>query len=200
MAKNARIVSVKVLDKDGSGANSGVLAGMQWIMDDVVERKIQGRAVMNMSLGGAFSQAINKVIEKLAEDGIIPVVAAGNEAQDTANTSPGSAPKAITVGAIDAATDIIADFSNFGPSVDIFAPGVQIESVGISSNTATETMSGTSMGKSLGLPPPFALSPSFSSSSDHVVLTSTSLTSRCWSCRLPHEPPGLQIQHRDRRG
>jgi len=150
VAKNANIVSVKVLDSQGAGANSGVIGGMQWIIDDVTDKisrnpELKGKFVMNMSLGGAFSQAINRVIEDLNAAGIVPVVAAGNEAQDTANTSPGSAPRAITVGAIDAATDVIADFSNFGPSVDIFAPGVQVESVGINSNTDTATMSGTSM-------------------------------------------------------
>lgn len=66
---------------------------------------------------------------------------------DTANSSPGSAPNAITVGAIDARTDIIADFSNFGLPVDIFAPGVDVLSAGIESNTDTNVLSGTSMGK-----------------------------------------------------
>lgn len=147
MAKNANIVSVKVLGGDGSGSNSGVLDGMQWIINDVTEKGLAGKAVMNMSLGGAFSRAINRAVQALHDAGIVPVVAAGNEAQDTANTSPGSAPNAITVGAIDAATDVIADFSNFGEGVDIFAPGVQVESVGIRSNTDTATLSGTSMGE-----------------------------------------------------
>lgn len=65
--------------------------------------------------------------------------------QDTANTSPGSAPSAITVGAINAANDNRADFSNFGESVDIFAPGVDVTSVGIQSDTASSRLSGTSM-------------------------------------------------------
>jgi subtilisin family serine protease len=61
-------------------------------------------------------------------------------------TSPGSAPNAITVGAIDALTDERAEFSNFGPEVDVYAPGVDVLSVGIKSNTDTATLSGTSMG------------------------------------------------------
>lgn len=103
---------------------------------------------MNMSLGGGLSQAINKAIEALVDAGIVPVVAAGNEAQDAANTSPASAPNAITVGALDATTDERASFSNFGQSVDIYGPGVDVLSVGIKSDSDTATLSGTSMGRS----------------------------------------------------
>jgi subtilisin family serine protease len=104
-----------------------------------------GKAVMNMSLGGSKSTAINQAINAIANAGVVPVVAAGNENQDTANTSPGSAAAAITVGAIDQTSDKKASFSNFGTGVDIFAPGVSVLSVGITSNTATDTLSGTSM-------------------------------------------------------
>ena len=106
---------------------------------------LSGKAVMNMSLGGGRSRAINDAINALNAAGVVPVVAAGNENQDTANTSPGSAPAAITVGALDQATDARASFSNFGRLVDIFAPGVDVQSVGIASDTATATLSGTSM-------------------------------------------------------
>jgi subtilisin family serine protease len=145
VAKKVSIVGVKVLDKDGAGANSGVLDGMQFVINDVKEKNLKGKAVMNMSLGGSVSQAINRAVEAMFNAGIVPVVAAGNEAQDTANTSPGSAPNAITVGAIDAKDDSRASFSNFGPTVDIYAPGVNVLSVGITSDTATDTLSGTSM-------------------------------------------------------
>lgn len=100
---------------------------------------------MNMSLGGSFSPALNSAINAIFRAGVVPVVAAGNEDQDTANTSPGSAERAITVGAIDQRTDDRADFSNFGQGVDIFAPGVQVLSCGIRNNTATAVLSGTSM-------------------------------------------------------
>lgn len=100
---------------------------------------------MNMSLGGPQSAAVNRAVQALFDAGVVPVVAAGNENQDAANTSPASAPKAITVGAIDASNDQKASFSNFGADVDIFAPGVDVLSVGIRSNTATDTLSGTSM-------------------------------------------------------
>ncbi|KAK7416354.1 hypothetical protein QQX98_005299 [Neonectria punicea] len=145
VAKKANLVAVKVLDATGGGSNSGVLQGMQFVIDDVEAKGITGKAVMNMSLGGSFSEAINRAIEALFKAGIVPVVAAGNENQDTANTSPGSAPNAITVGAIDATNDERADFSNFGAAVDIYAPGVEVLSVGIDSDTAQATLSGTSM-------------------------------------------------------
>ncbi|OLN92804.1 Alkaline protease 1-like protein 1 [Colletotrichum chlorophyti] len=145
VAKNVNLVGVKVLDGDGAGSNSGVLAGMQFVIDDVEKKNLTGKAVMNMSLGGSASQAVNRAIQALNNAGIVPVVAAGNENQDAGNTSPASAPSAITVGAIDARNDRKASFSNFGSSVDIFAPGVNILSVGITSNTATNTLSGTSM-------------------------------------------------------
>ncbi|GKT65022.1 subtilisin-like protease [Colletotrichum tofieldiae] len=145
VAKNVNLVAVKVLDGDGAGSNSGVLDGMQFVIDDVTAKNLTGKAVMNMSLGGSASAAVNRAIQALNNAGVVPVVAAGNENQDASNTSPASAPNAITVGAIDARNDRKASFSNFGTAVDIFAPGVNILSVGITSNTATNTLSGTSM-------------------------------------------------------
>ncbi|KHE84604.1 hypothetical protein GE21DRAFT_10172, partial [Neurospora crassa] len=145
VAKKAKLVAVKVLDGSGSGSNSGVLQGMQFVADTATSQKLGGKAVLNMSLGGGKSRAINSAINQIAAAGVVPVVAAGNENQDTANTSPGSAPAAITVGAIDQRTDARASFSNFGAGVDIFAPGVNVLSVGIKSDTDTDTLSGTSM-------------------------------------------------------
>ncbi|KAM0329292.1 hypothetical protein ACHAQA_004597 [Verticillium albo-atrum] len=145
VAKSANIVAVKVLDGTGAGSNAGVLDGMQFIINDVQQKNLRGKAVMNMSLGGPQSAAVNRAVQALFDAGVVPVVAAGNENQDAANTSPASAPQAITVGAIDASNDQKASFSNFGADVDIFAPGVDILSVGTASNTATDTLSGTSM-------------------------------------------------------
>ncbi|CAH0015024.1 unnamed protein product [Clonostachys rhizophaga] len=143
VAKSAKIVAVKVLNANGEGNNSDVIEGMQWIVNEAGNSK--GKSVMNMSLGGSYSDAVNLAIESLNSAGIVPVVAAGNESKDAANTSPGSAPNAITVGAIDASDDTMASFSNYGSVVDVFAPGVSILSAGITSDTATATMSGTSM-------------------------------------------------------
>lgn len=145
VAKNVELVAVKVLDADGGGTNSGVLAGIDFVSTDAAARGVKGKAVMNMSLGGSFSRSLNSAIEALAAAGVVPVVAAGNENANTEGTSPGSAPNAITVGAIDQTTDRRASFSNFGELVDIFAPGVNVLSVGIESTTATAVLSGTSM-------------------------------------------------------
>ena len=114
-------------------------------MQNVTGRGIGGKAVVNMSVGGSFSAAVNAAVAGLSKAGVTVVTAAGNENVDAANTSPASAASAITVGAIDAATDARASFSNFGAVVDIFAPGVKVQSVGITSDTAVNTLSGTSM-------------------------------------------------------
>ncbi|KAI0126695.1 peptidase S8/S53 domain-containing protein [Xylariales sp. AK1849] len=145
VAKNIKIIGVKVLDADGSGTNSGVIDGLNFVASDAKSKGLGGKAVMNMSLGGSKSTAVNAAVEAIASAGVVPVVAAGNENQDAANTSPASAPNAITVGAIDQTTDRKASFSNFGASVDIFGPGVNVQSVGITNDTATATLSGTSM-------------------------------------------------------
>ncbi|KAL2133242.1 hypothetical protein VTI74DRAFT_2707 [Chaetomium olivicolor] len=151
VAKKVNLIAVKVLGADGSGTNSGVIDGMQFVAQDAAASGRSGKAVMNMSLGGSFSRAVNSAINNIEAAGVVPVVAAGNENQDTANTSPGSAPAALTVGAIDPRNDTRAVFSNFGQLVDIYAPGVDIASVGIRDNnrrpsdTAVATLSGTSM-------------------------------------------------------
>ena len=97
-----------------------------------------------MSLGGGKSDAFNLAIEMAYRQNIHTVVAAGNSNVDAKDTSPASAPNATTVGAIDKNNNR-ASFSNFGPFVDIFAPGVGIKSTWYTSDTATETLSGTSM-------------------------------------------------------
>ncbi|KAI1772589.1 subtilisin-like protein [Hypoxylon cercidicola] len=141
VAKNVQLVGVKVLDASGGGTNADVIDGLNFVASNATS----GKSVMNMSLGGPASQAVNDAIERLFSNGVVPVVAAGNEAQDAANVSPASSPNAITVGAIDQTNDSRASFSNFGQVVDVYAPGVDVESVGISSNTASEVLSGTSM-------------------------------------------------------
>lgn len=145
VAKKADLVAVKVLGEGGGGSTAGVLEGMQFVADQVAAKGQRGKAVMNMSLGGTFSQAMNDMVSAVDKSGVICVVAAGNEAADTITTSPGSSDKAITVGAMDPRTDEIASFSNFGKPVDIFAPGVDILSVGIEDDRATSVLSGTSM-------------------------------------------------------
>ncbi|RKF56686.1 Subtilisin-like protease 2 [Erysiphe neolycopersici] len=145
VAKKAQIVGIKVLDKDGSGTNALVLQGIQHVAADVKRRGLQGKAVMNISIGGAKSQALNSAVEAITRDGVVVVVAAGNSNKDAQNISPASANSAVTVGAIDAATDRRAKFSNFGQQIDIFAPGVKVESVGIKDDFDVKVLNGTSM-------------------------------------------------------
>ncbi|TVY82752.1 Subtilisin-like protease [Lachnellula suecica] len=144
VCKSINLVAVKVLDSTGAGTNSGVIAGINFVATNVTARGLAGKAIMNMSLGGSKSTALNSAIAALTKAGVVAIVAAGNENVDASNDSPASAPSAITVGAVDA-KDVKASFSNFGASVDIWAPGVNVLSVGIKSDTNTATLSGTSM-------------------------------------------------------
>ena len=139
VAKGVKLVAVKVLGCDGSGSNSGVIAGINWAVGNK-----SGAAVANMSLGGGFSQATNDAVNNAAAKNLVMVVAGGNETQNACNVSPASAASAITVGAT-TNTDARSSFSNFGSCLDIFAPGSNITSTWIGSNTATNTISGTSM-------------------------------------------------------
>ncbi|KAF3931278.1 Oryzin [Dactylella cylindrospora] len=140
VAKKAKIVAVKVLNAQGSGTNSGVIAGMNW----VAQNARPNYSVASMSLGGSKSQTLNDAAQAIVSAGITLVVAAGNESRDVSLVSPASAPNAITVGAIDS-SNRFASFTNFGTGVDIFAPGVSVLSAWATSNSATNTISGTSM-------------------------------------------------------
>ncbi|KAF9199156.1 hypothetical protein BGZ49_010764 [Haplosporangium sp. Z 27] len=141
VAKRVNLVGVKVLDARGSGAFSGIIAGMDW-----VARRARGtKAVVNMSLGGGKSQAVDQALTNLYNSGIPSIVAAGNDPNaDACNGSPSGAQGSFTIGASDI-NDRVASFSSFGQCVDIFGPGVNIKSAWIGSSTATNTISGTSM-------------------------------------------------------
>jgi subtilisin family serine protease len=120
-------------------------ANAKKVADNATASGLSGKSVMNMSLGGGFSPSLNAAINQVEAAGVVPVVAAGNESQDTVNTSPGSAEAAITVGAIDQSTDRMAFFSNFGELVDVFAPGVGVLSANSTGDSFTAVLSGTSM-------------------------------------------------------
>ena len=139
IAKNVGLVPVRVLDCAGLGAMSGVIAGLDWIIQN-------GRksAVVNMSLGGSAYSTLDTAIDNLFNNGYVPVVAAGNANTDACTSSPARAGKAITVAATDS-TDTRASYSNYGSCVDLFAPGSQITSAWIGSNSSAATASGTSM-------------------------------------------------------
>ena len=139
VAKAVTIVPVKVLNCAGSGTNSGVIAGMDW-----VARNASGPSVANMSLGGGASQATDDAVARMTSAGVTVAVAAGNETQNACNVSPARAPSAITTGAT-TTTDAAASYSNFGPCVDVFAPGSNITSAWWTTSTSTNTISGTSM-------------------------------------------------------
>lgn len=141
VAPQVNLIPVRVLNCSGSGSYSGVIAGIDW----ATANHVAGQpAVANMSLGGGYSAAINTAVANATADGIAMVVAAGNSNADACSYSPASAPSAITVGAT-TSTDARAYFSNYGSCVDIFAPGYGITSAWNSSNSATNTISGTSM-------------------------------------------------------
>lgn len=141
VAKAATIVPVRVLDCSGSGFNSDVVAGLDWI---AANHAAGTPAVVNMSLGGAASAAVDSALQGVINDGVTAVVAAGNSAADACLSSPARLPAAVTVAASDS-SDRQASFSNFGSCVDLYAPGVGIVSASYTSNTATASMSGTSM-------------------------------------------------------
>ncbi len=142
VAKGVRLVAVRVLDCSGSGAWSGVIAGI-----DYVTYSHTGPSVANMSLGGGLNTAVNDAVARSTARGVTHVVAAGNSNANACSYSPSSAPSAITVAAsgLSGTTDVRASFSNWGTCVDVFDPGVNITSAWYTSNTATAVLSGTSM-------------------------------------------------------
>lgn len=139
VAKNVSLVPIRILGCDGSGASSNVIAGLDWIL-----KNGKKPAVVNMSLGGEANTSLDSAVENLFNNGYVMVVAAGNSNTDACSSSPARVSKAITVAATDN-TDTRASYSNYGSCVDIFAPGSQINSSWIGSNTATKVLNGTSM-------------------------------------------------------
>jgi subtilisin family serine protease len=141
VAKGASIVGVRVLNCSGSGTWSGVIAGIDWVTADHDPGE---RAVANMSLGGGASSAVDQAVRNSVADGVFYAVAAGNSAQDACRYSPARTAEAATVGST-TSSDNLSSFSNFGRCIDINAPGSSITSAWIGSNSATNTISGTSM-------------------------------------------------------
>lgn len=143
VAKGATIVPVKVLGDNGSGSNSGVLAGIQWAIQQTKNSKKRG--VINLSLGGPYSSAFNSAIKEATDAGLVVAVAAGNDnAADACSRSPASAPSAITAAA-STSSDRAASFSNVGKCVDIWAPGYRIASANVNDFDGYAVLSGTSM-------------------------------------------------------
>ncbi|CAL9398188.1 S8 family peptidase [Streptomyces sp. enrichment culture] len=139
VAKKARIVAVRVLNNSGSGTTAGVVAGIDW-----VTRNHSGPSVANMSLGGGASTAIDTAVRNSIASGVTYAVAAGNSNANASSYSPARVGEAITVGAT-TSTDARASYSNYGSALDLFAPGSSITAGWHTSDTATNTISGTSM-------------------------------------------------------
>jgi subtilisin family serine protease len=140
LAKGVQLVGVRVLNCAGSGTNAGVIGGVDWVTANAIKP-----AVANMSLGGGANTSLDTAVRNSINSGVTYGLAAGNDSGGNAcNTSPARTAEAITVGST-TNTDARSSFSNIGTCLDIFAPGSSITSAWYTSNTATNTISGTSM-------------------------------------------------------
>ena len=139
IAKQVRLVPVRVFGCSGGSANSTIIAGIDWVRANRVLP-----AVANMSLGGGASTATDNATNNLINSGVTVVVAAGNSNANACNYSPARVANAVTVGST-TSTDARSSFSNFGSCVNIFAPGSSITSAWSTSTSASNTISGTSM-------------------------------------------------------
>jgi subtilisin family serine protease len=139
VAKDVRIRGVKVLSCSGSGSTAGIIAGVDWVRLNATKP-----AVANLSLGGGYSSSTNTAVNNLANSGVFVAVASGNSNANACNYSPASAANVTSVNA-STSTDAKASFSNYGSCTHLYAPGQSITSAWYSSNTATNTISGTSM-------------------------------------------------------
>jgi len=140
VAKNATIVPVKTFGCSDATSLSAIIAGVDWV---VADHRPGQPAVANLSLGGGASVALDRAVTALFNDGVAVAVAAGNEAGDACASSPSRLPQVLSVAASDG-NDVMARFSNGGPCVDLFAPGVRVVSTDFRS-TSTSVLSGTSM-------------------------------------------------------
>ena len=175
VAKAVNLIAVKVLGSDGSGSTSDVIAGVVWTAEQAATKLAAAKAeyaatgrtrhkgsIANMSLGGRKSIAMDRAVDKAVDSGLHFAVTAGNDNLDACNFSPAAAEKVVTVGASNVG-DEMSPFSNWGKCVEVFAPGKRfhspsqkpapynhiigqaILSTWTGSNTANNTISGTSM-------------------------------------------------------
>ncbi|CCH29815.1 S8 family peptidase [Actinosynnema sp. NPDC047251] len=139
VAKGVSVGAVRVLNAQGSGTIAGVIAGVDW-----VTRNARKPAVGNFSLGGGVSTALDDAVRAMIRSGVTASVTAGGSGSGTVNTSPARVTEALVSGS-STQTDTRASFSNYGPGVDLYAPGIGITAAWHTSDTATNTLSGTSM-------------------------------------------------------
>jgi aqualysin 1 len=141
VAKNANLIVVRVFDCSGSTTITSIVRAIDWIISD---HRSSTPAVANLSLGGGLSTSLNNAVQELINDGVVTVVAAGNSGANACNYSPSSVTAAIVVGASDQ-IDQDTSFSNYGPCIDLFAPGDDVISAYIGGDRASAMLSGTSM-------------------------------------------------------
>ncbi|KAK2736026.1 alkaline serine protease alp1 [Colletotrichum kahawae] len=150
VAKKASVVDIKVFDGD-TGSTSAILTGITWAVNDAISRGAQNTSVLNLSLSSVGgTSALDNAVLAAYQQGILSVVAAGNSNQPTTDVSPARLPQSLTVGMTQpdrGRVNIIADIygSNYGPELDVFAPGRDIISASHTSDTGTATKTGTSM-------------------------------------------------------
>ena len=202
VAKNAQVISVRVFPCSGGTLTSTVIAAVDWVRLNAVRP-----AVVNYSGGGLFNSAHNQAVQTLIASGVTYVTAAGNSGDDACYYSPASTPEAITV-ASSTSSDARSFFSNWGSCVDVFAPGSDITSAWSTSNTATNTISGTSMasphvagvaalylqGSPTATPATVAARILASSSADLVTSAGTGSPNRLLFSTVTPPPPGAAIE------
>lgn len=148
LARCAKLVACKVMTADGVGSLFSILGGLD---HSATVAETGKKVVINMSLGAMWNPLLNEIADEVVRRGTVLVAAAGNANEDACLTSPASAPLVLCVGSTGGrtnatrATDIRSDFSNYGPCVDIFAPGGLIKAAWIGGNDEYFTASGTSM-------------------------------------------------------
>jgi len=144
VAKGHPLIAVKVLGKGGSGSWTGVIQGVEWTTTDANKYRGTSPSVGNMSLGGGRNQGLNDAVDASSAQGVAWIVASGNSNADACNFSPASSPTALSVGAT-TNTDARASFYNWGRCQHIWAPGANVLGAWMTTNSATNTISGTSM-------------------------------------------------------
>jgi serine protease len=175
VAKEVTLHAVRVLDCNGSGSTSGVIAGVNWVTANHVSP-----AVANMSLGGGASSALDDAVRNSIASGVTYAIAAGNSNANACNSSPARVSQALTAGS-STSSDARSSFSNYGTCVDVFAPGSSVTSAWNTSNTATNTISGTSMASPhvAGVAALYlATHPSASPSAVHTAIVDNASTNR----------------------
>lgn len=146
VAKRTTLVAVKVFD-GSTGSASQVIAGFEWAANDIVSKERKDTAVINMSLGGRASTTWDAVITAAYAKGVLSVAASGNENRDAKDSSPARSPEIICVGNMQSNDAIYSGQfgSNYGSTVDILAPGTNVQSLSFASDSATTSKTGTSM-------------------------------------------------------